>query len=115
MTMICYQVFHSGRGFFQYQLINAVWFSIEFFPFSWSQPCLHSYHQKLKTFFSPSSSGEKMYWGQGWAAHYVLFRGFIFLRVQLSKIITKCFLCIIIHIFSTQFAINLFYLHILEM
>ena len=42
--------------------------------------------------------------------HYLLFRGFISLCVQLSKNITKCFLFIIIHFFSTHFAINLFYL-----
>ena len=46
--------------------------------------------------------------------HYLLFRGFIFLCVQLSKNIAKCFLVIIIHIFSTHFATNLFYLHILK-
>ena len=45
--------------------------------------------------------------------HYLLFRDFIFLCVQLSKNIKKCFLFIIIHIFSTHFAMNLFYLHIL--
>ena len=37
--------------------------------------------------------------------------GFIFLCVKLSKNITKCLLFIIIHIFSTHFEINLFYLH----
>ena len=46
--------------------------------------------------------------------HCLLFRGFIFLCLQLSKNITKCFLVIIVHIFSTHFAINLFYLHILK-
>ena len=39
--------------------------------------------------------------------HYLLFRGFILLSVQLSKNITKCLLFIIIYIFSTHFAINL--------
>ena len=34
MTMICYQVFPSGRLFFHYQLINLLWLSIDFFPFS---------------------------------------------------------------------------------
>ena len=43
--------------------------------------------------------------------HYLLFRGFILWIVQLSKNITKFLLFIIIHIFSTHFAINLFYLH----
>ena len=46
--------------------------------------------------------------------HYLLFRGFISLCVQLSKNITKCFLFIIIHIFSMHFGINLFYFHILN-
>ena len=36
------------------------------------------------------------------------------LRVQLSKNITKCFLFVIVHIFSTHFAINQFYLHNLK-
>ena len=40
---------------------------------------------------------------------YLLFCGFIFLRAQLSKNITNWFLFIIIHKFSIQFAINLFY------
>ena len=38
----------------------------------------------------------------------LLFRGFKLLCVQLSKNISKIFLFIIIHIFSTHFAINLF-------
>ena len=56
---------------------------------------------------------------QGWLSYVIRFFlqvGFhlqyqliIFLRVQLSKNITKCLLFIIIHIFSTHFAINLFY------
>ena len=37
--------------------------------------------------------------------------GFILLSVQLCKSIPKCLLFIIIHISSTHFAINLFYLH----
>ena len=41
--------------------------------------------------------------------HYLLIRGFIFLCVQLSRNITKYFLFIIIHIFSTHFTINLYY------
>ena len=47
-------------------------------------------------------------------SHYLLFRGFIFLSVQLSKNITECFLFIIIQILSTHFAIDLFYLHIFK-
>ena len=42
------------------------------------------------------------------------FSWIILLCVQLSKNITKCILFIIIHIFSTYFAINLFYLHNLK-
>ena len=50
-----------------------------------------------------------------WAdVSHLLFGGFILLRVQLSKIIKKCRLCIIIHIFGTHFGINLFYLHSLK-
>ena len=45
---------------FQYQLINLVWLSIDFFPFSWSQSRPQSNFKKLKTFFSPSSYNEKM-------------------------------------------------------
>ena len=51
----------------QYQLINLVWLSTDFFLFSWSQPCLQSCFKKLKTSFSPSSYNEKICWGQGWA------------------------------------------------
>ena len=40
---------------------------------------------------------------------YLLLRDFIVLCVQLSKDIKKCLLFVIIHIFSTHFAINLFY------
>ena len=45
---------------------------------------------------------------------YLLLRGFTFLCVQLSENIKECLLFIIIHIFSTHFAINLFYLHNLK-
>ena len=51
----------------QYQLINLVRLSTDFFLFSWSQPCLQSCFKKLKTSFSPSSYNEKICWGQGWA------------------------------------------------
>ena len=40
--------------------------------------------------------------------HYLLFYDFILLCMQLSKNTTKCLLFIIIHIFITHFAINLF-------
>ena len=51
----------------QYQLFNLVWLSIDFQPFSWSQPCPQSYFRKLKTSFSPSFYSEKKCWGQGCA------------------------------------------------
>ena len=47
-------------------------------------------------------------------ASNLLFCGFTLLCVQMSKNITKCLLPIIVHIFSTHFAINLFYLHNLK-
>ena len=46
--------------------------------------------------------------------HYLLFRDFILFCVQLLKNITKYILFIIIHIFSTHFAIRLLYLHNLK-
>ena len=52
---------------FQYQLINLVWLSVDFFSFSWSQSRPQSNFKKLKTYFSPSSYSEKMCWGQDWA------------------------------------------------
>ena len=100
---------------FQYQLINLVWLSIEFFSFSWSQLRSRAVLKKLKTSFSPSSYNEKIAWGKyEQKPHYLLFPGFILFSVQLSKSISKCFLFIIIHVFSSHFAISLFYLHILK-
>ena len=52
---------------FQYQLINLVWLSIGFFPFSWSQTRNQNNFKELKTSFSSSSYSEKMCWGQCWA------------------------------------------------
>ena len=46
-----------------------------------------------------------------WSLTICFSYGFILLCVKLSKNITKCLLFIIIHIFSTHFEINLFYLH----
>ena len=40
---------------FQYQLINLVWLSIDFFSFSWSQPRPKINFKKLKASFSSSS------------------------------------------------------------
>ena len=51
---------------FQYQLIHLVWFSIDLFPFSWSQPRPQSCFKKWKTNFLPSSYNEKMCWSQNW-------------------------------------------------
>ena len=36
MTIICYQVLRSGQFCFQYQLINFVWLSFDFFSLNWS-------------------------------------------------------------------------------
>ena len=52
---------------FQYQLINLVWLSIDFFSFSWSQSHPQNNFKKLKTYFSPCSYSEKMGSGQDWA------------------------------------------------
>ena len=52
---------------FQYQLINLVWVSIDFFCFSWSKSCPQSNFKKLKNSFLPSSYSEKMGWGRSWA------------------------------------------------
>ena len=100
----------------QYQLINLVWLSIDFYPFSWSQPRPRSYFKKLKISFSPLPPTAKRYAGLKveLKPHYLLFCDFIFLCMQLSKNITKWFLFIIIQNFSIHFAINLFYLHILN-
>ena len=51
----------------QYQLINYLWLSVDFFLFSWSQPCPQSYLKKAKTSFSFSSYSKKECWCQGWA------------------------------------------------
>ena len=44
-----------------------------------------------------------------WSFTICFFVAFIFLCVLLYKNITKCFLFVFIHIFSTYFAVNLFY------
>ena len=112
---------HGIRSFLQVgfcsqcQLINIVWYSTDFYPFSWSKLHPQCYLKKLKTSFSSSSYSEKM-WGVKveLKPHYLLFCGFIFLCVQLPKNITKWFLFVIIHNFSIHFAINLFYLYNLK-
>ena len=83
MTITCYlQV-----GFcFQYHLTNLVWVSIDFFSFSWSQTHPQRCFKNLKTSFWPSPYNKKMCWGQDeLKLHYLLFRVFIFLCLQLSK------------------------------
>ena len=72
---------------FQYQLINLVWLSIDFFPFSWSQPCPQSYFLKFKMSFSLSSYSEKMCWGQGWTA--TLLSAFLWLYILVCAIVQK--------------------------
>ena len=52
---------------FQYQLINLVWLSFDFFSFRWSQYRPQSSFLKIKTLFSPFSYIEKMRWSQVWA------------------------------------------------
>ena len=66
-TMTIISVIPSSQSLFlvQYQLINLVWRSVDFFSFSRSQYCLQSNFKKLKTSFSSSSYSEKTRWGQG--------------------------------------------------
>ena len=80
MTIICYQVFFLGL--FQYQLINLVWLSFDFFSFSCS--CT------------------------------IYFFVALYSRVCNCPKIHEMSFIIIIHIFSTHFAISLFYLHKLK-
>ena len=107
---------------FQYQLINLVWLSIDFFSFSWSffsfssvvefWPANLFLRAILKNYsFSPSSYSVKICYGQGWAeASLSTFSWFCILvcaRVQKYHemfLLKKC-------LFSTRFAINLLYLH----
>ena len=91
---------------FQYQLINLVWLSVDFFSFSWSQSHPHSNFKKLKILFSPSSYNEKTHWSQSWAEVSSTF-SWLYILVC-SCPITECF--IKKSFFSAHFAINLFYL-----
>ena len=52
---------------FQYQHIDLVWLSMDFFSFSWSQSLPQSSFKKLKISFSSSFYSVKMRWGQDWA------------------------------------------------
>ena len=66
MTITCYLVSFLQVGFrFQYQLINLLWLSIDFFSFN--QSCPQSNFKKLKSSFLPSSYSQKMRWGRDWA------------------------------------------------
>ena len=90
---ICYQAFPSSRLSFSVSTHYLFWLSIDFFSFRWSQSRPQNNLKKLKTYFLPSSYSKKMNWGQGSAeTHYLLFCGFKFLCVQLSKNIKICFL-----------------------
>ena len=69
---------------FQYQIINLVWLSFDFFSFTWNLTIC---------FFVDFCSCT------------------LVLLCSFPQISSKCLLLIIIHIFSTHFAINLFNLH----
>ena len=107
---------------FQYQLINLVWLSSDFFSFSWSffsfssvvefWPANLFLRAILKNYsFSPSSYGVKIRYGQGWAEASLSTFSWLYIlvcaRVQKYHemfLLKKC-------LFSTRFAINLLYLH----
>ena len=72
---------------FQYQLIDLVWLSIDFFSFSWSQPRPQSNLKKLKISFSSSSYCEKMCCSQGWAE--ALLSAFSWLYILVCAIVQK--------------------------
>ena len=101
---------------FQYQLINLVWFSIDFFSFSWSQSRPQSNFKKLKTSFLSSSYREKMWWGQDWAEASP--STFSLLYILVCAVVQKhqkvCFFFLTKVSFSTHFAIYLFDLHNLK-
>ena len=107
---------------FQYQLINLVWLSSDFFSFSWSffsfssvvefWPANLFLRAILKNYsFSPSSYSVKIRYGQGWAEASLSTFSWLYIlvcaRVQKYHemfLLKKC-------LFSTRFAINLLYLH----
>ena len=88
---------------FQYQLINLVWVSIDFFCFSWSKSCPQSNFKKLKNSFLPSSYSEKMGWGRSWAEASLSCVSVV--QKYHDMFFLKKFF------FSTHFAINLFHFH----
>ena len=67
MTYMFIRSFPQVSFRFQYQIIDLVWLSIDFFSFSWSQSHPQSNLKKSKTSFLPSSYSEKMCCGQDWA------------------------------------------------
>ena len=100
---------------FHYQLINLVWFSIDFSSFSWIQPRSQGNLKKLKTSFSPSSYSEKMCWGEGWAEASL--SAFSWLYILVCAVVQKYHKMFFVYNcshFSTHFAINLFYLRNLK-
>ena len=115
MTIICYRSFLQVGFSLQYRLINLAWLSLDFFHLAKANLVSGAVLKNQKPFLhlpltTKRCSGVKV----ELKPHYLLFRGFIFLCVQFSKNIAQLFLFIIIHIFSANFAINLFYLHILK-
>ena len=84
---------HGIRSFLQVgfcshcQLINIVWYSIDFHPFSWSKPHPQCYFKKLKTSFSSFSYSEKMWWGQGWAEASL--SAFLWLYILMCTVVQK--------------------------
>ena len=124
---------------FQYQLINLVWLSFDFFSFSWSlticfsvtlYSCMCSCSTKCITTKDTVISPDFLVWkfcGKAQFPHSfdriagnytetVLFRKISTPGNQVKlQYFSQCILFIFIHIISTHFAINLFYLHNLNM
>ena len=124
---------------FQYQLINLVWLSFDFFSFSWSlticfsvtlYSCMCSCSTKCITTKNTVISPDFLVWkfcGKAQFPHSfdriagnytetVLFRKISTPGNQVKlQYFSQCILFIFIHIISTHFAINLFYLHNLNM
>ena len=82
----------------QYQLINLVWLSIDFYPFSWSQPRPRSYFKKLKISFSPSSYSKKICWAQGWVEAPL--SAFLWLYILVYAVVQKYHKMIFIYNYS---------------
>ena len=110
---------------FQYQLINLVWLSIDFFSFSWSPPRPQSNFKKSKTSFSPPSYSEKMHQQRlyqvskdalgsslSWSLTISFFLALHYCVCGCANISRNFFLKKVFR--SAHFAINLFYLHDLK-